>query len=106
MAHDCSHEEDFKRLEGMLAQIFNKMDSFLTDLRQAAVGEAKYQERVNQLRQDTDALFDRLRSVEDKVVDFQKWQSEVKGMIKVGVAVPSVLATILAIIQLAQLLSH
>lgn len=105
MAHECTHEEDFKRLEGMLAQIFSKMDSFLTDLRQAAVGEAKYQERVTQLRKDVDSMFDRLRTAEEAIVELQKWKSEVGGMIKVGVAVPSVLATILAMIQIAQLLS-
>lgn len=102
--HECFHEEDFRRLENLVASVFAKMDSFLADMRQIAVGDAKQGERVSTLRRDVDVMFERMRLQDDEIKKINQWKDELKGSIRVWVGVPSVLATVLAIIQIIKLL--
>lgn len=108
---DCVRDEDFRRLEAMVASVFSKMDSFLADMRQIAVGDAKYQERVETLRRDTEALYQKVRGLEVKteksieevkktVSSIEQWKDNFVGRMQVMVGIPSVLATVFVIMQI------
>lgn len=102
----CVHEDDFRRLESLIVQVFTKMDAFISDLRQVAVGDAKYQERVETLRRDVDTLFTRARTTSDKIDEINQWKNELRGSVKVWIAVPSILATILALLNIVKFLNQ
>lgn len=103
--HDeCFRTEDFRRLEGLVLSVFAKMDSFLADMRQIAVGDARHQEQMLTLRRDVDHLFKRVRDISTEIQGFRTFKDELRGSIKVWVGVPSVLAAVLALLHIYKLL--
>ena len=94
--HDegCLHEEDFKRLEGLVTKVFEKMDAFLTEMHAAMVADAVRSEKMNQLERDLNNISGSLRGAKDDIKALGYWRQRFEGGVKVMLAIP-ILCTVI-----------
>jgi len=96
---DCMHEEDFKRLEGLVERVFSRMDVFLAEMRELMISEARRQEQMSNMdkeimhlrvdmTKDIDALGSKIRTVGERLQTLSDWRQRFEGGIKVMMAIP------------------
>jgi hypothetical protein len=91
--HYCIRSSDFSRIERLIGEVFTKMDSFITDMRDIMVEDARKQERVATLTRDmADAKAELLR--------LTTWKNQFAGSVRALVAVPSACAFLVTLIHL------
>lgn len=82
------HEEDFKRLEGLVTKVFEKMDNFLTEMHLAMVADAVRAEKLSQLERDLNNISGSLRGAKADIKLISDWRQRFEGGIKAMLAVP------------------
>lgn len=100
---DCLHEEDFRRLEVLVTKVFEKMDSFLSDMHGVMVKEAVRDEKILQLDKALDNAHRSIREVKEKLQTLGDWRQRFEGGIKVMLAIPvacSLLTTAIAVYKM------
>lgn len=104
MKHDnCIHEDDFRRLEGLVTKVFDKMDKFLEDIHGVVVSDTARQSKITQLERDVDRAFSEIREVATKACELGDWRQRFEGGVKVMLAIPvlcTVITTGVAIYQM------
>lgn len=90
----CLHEDDFKRLESLVTEVFRKMDLFLSEMHSAMVSDAVRAEKLAQFERDIDRAFNDMRAISREIKVLSDWRQRFEGGIKVMLAIP-VLCTVL-----------
>lgn len=101
--HNCFHEDDFKRLESMLVNVFGKMDKFIDELNVTIREDTRREERMNSLEKDVNRSFEEIRILRKDLKTISDWRQRFEGGIKVMLAIPvvcTIITTCIAIYKM------
>ena len=84
----CLHEDDFRRLNTLVTQVFEKMDRFIDDLHQARLADSVSAQHIEVLQQDVKMAFAMIRTIKDDFKVISDWRMRFEGAIKAILAIP------------------